>query len=238
VRSLLRDLAFHAVGLVTSVLGFTLWVTGVTVSLSLAITVIGLVATLASFYAFRWFARLERQRAALVLGAPIPERYRRAPAGSGWWERLRVAARDPATWKDFAWTFLGSVLSFALSVAAVTLWGVVIGLITLPVWYVYLPDQAAQLGAYTVTPARPRSRRRASGCCSRPSASCSCARSRCSSWRSWCRCCARAASRSSPRASTCSRARARAPSTRRRASCSGSSATCTTARRRGSSRSR
>ena len=145
----LRDLAFHAAGMVTSILGFTLWVTGVTVGLTLAITVMGLVATLATFYAFRWFARLERHRAAIVLGAPIPERYRRAPAGSGWFGRLKVTAKDPATWKDFAWTLICGVLGFAISTAVVTMWGVVLGFVTLPTWYWSL-GAPPQMGLFEV----------------------------------------------------------------------------------------
>ena len=98
----------------TSIVGFTLWVTGVSVTLSLAITVVGLLSALAFFWAFRWFARIERHRAALVLGAPIPERYRRGDPGASWFARLRAAAADPATWKDFAWTGICGVLGFAL----------------------------------------------------------------------------------------------------------------------------
>lgn len=145
-----RDFAFHCVGLLTSILGFTLWVTGVAVSVSLAITVLGLIATLASFYAFRWFARLERHRAELVLGDPIPARYRRAPAGSGWFARLRVAARDPATWKDFAWTGICGVLGFTISTIVVVVWGVVLGLVTLPAWYWALPDPGWNTGLFYV----------------------------------------------------------------------------------------
>ncbi len=145
----LRDFAFHCVGLLTSILGFTLWVTGVAVSVSLAITVMGLIATLASFYAFRWFARLERHRAALVLDEPIPAHYRRAPAGSGWWARLRVAAKDPATWKDFAWTGICGVVGFCLSMLVISLWGAVLGAVLLPAWYWSLPEPL-QLGLFDV----------------------------------------------------------------------------------------
>jgi signal transduction histidine kinase len=144
-----RELAFHGAGLVTSVVGFTLWVTGVSVTLSLAITVIGLLTALAFFWTFRWFARVERRRAALVLPAPIPERYRRGQPGASWFARLRAAAADPATWKDFAWTGICGVLGFAISLAAIVLWGVVLGLVTLPIWYWSLPEPV-ELGLYDV----------------------------------------------------------------------------------------
>ncbi len=130
-----RDLAFHAAGLVTSIAGFTLWVTGVSVTLSLAITVVGLLSALVFFWLFRWFARIERHRAAIVLGAPIPERYRRGEPDASWFARLRAAAADPATWKDFAWTGICGVLGFALAVVVLSLWGSVLYLISLPLWY-------------------------------------------------------------------------------------------------------
>lgn len=145
----IRDLAFHVAGMVTSILGFTLWVTGVSVSLSLLIVYVGLVTTLLSFYAFRWFARLERHRAAIVLGAPIPERYRAAPRGAGWWQRLKVAAKDPATWKDFTWTIVCGVVGFAFSVTAISAWASVLYLLTLPLWF-WAPSHAMDLYFFDV----------------------------------------------------------------------------------------
>jgi signal transduction histidine kinase len=130
-----RDFAFHCAGLVTSVAGFTLWVTGVSVTASLAITVVGLLSALVFFWLFRWFARIERRRAALVLGERIPERYRRGEPGASWFARLRAAAADPATWKDFAWTGICGVLGFAFAVVVLSRWGSVLYLISLPLWY-------------------------------------------------------------------------------------------------------
>jgi signal transduction histidine kinase len=144
-----RDVAFHCVGLVTSVVGFTLWVTGVSVTLGLAVLIVGVLVALVFFWIFRWFARIERRRAALVLGEPIPERYRRGEPGAGWFARLRAAAADPATWKDFAWTGIQGVPGFLISFAAISLWAVVLGLLTLPAWYWSLP-QAADLGLWEV----------------------------------------------------------------------------------------
>ncbi|MBB4664036.1 sensor histidine kinase [Conexibacter arvalis] len=144
-----RDFAFHSVGFVTSIVGFCVWVTAVSVTLSLLVFVIGFAVALGSFYAFRWFARLERHRAALVLGEPIPERYHAVPRGSGWFHRLKLMAKDPATWKDFTWTLLCGTLGFALSLVALMLWGLVVGMVTLPLWFWALPE-SANVGIYEV----------------------------------------------------------------------------------------
>jgi signal transduction histidine kinase len=149
LRRWARELAFHCVGLVTSVVGFTLWVTGVSVTLGLAVLIVGVLVALVFFWAFRLFARVERRRAALVLEEPIPERYRRGQPGAGWFARLRAAAADPATWKDFAWTGICGVLGFAISLAAIVLWGVVLGLVTLPAWQWSLPEPV-ELGLFEV----------------------------------------------------------------------------------------
>jgi signal transduction histidine kinase len=140
-----RDVAFHVTGLATSIIGFTLWVTGVSVTLGLAVTVVGLLSALVFFWAFRLFARMERHRAALVLGEPIPERYRRGEADASWFARLRASAADPATWKDFAWTGICGVLGFALSTAAISLWTSILYLVTLPIWY-WAPNPPQSLG--------------------------------------------------------------------------------------------
>jgi len=143
-----RDLLFHLAGVLTTNIGVALWVTGVAVSLSLAITYFGLVVALGTLLACRWFARVERRRAGIVLSAPIPERY--APLEDGrWTARLHTLIGDPTTWRDFAWTGLSGVVGTTLSSLAVTLWGLVLGLVTLPAWYWSLPD-GAEFGIVTV----------------------------------------------------------------------------------------
>jgi signal transduction histidine kinase len=129
-----RDLLFHLAGVLTANVGLVLWVTGVSVSLSLAITYFGLVVALGTLLSCRWFARVERRRAGIVLGAPIAERY--APQEDArWTTRLHALIGDPTTWRDFAWTGLSGVVGMTLSVLAVALWGAVLQLVTLPTWY-------------------------------------------------------------------------------------------------------
>jgi signal transduction histidine kinase len=143
--SLLRrwslDLLFHLAGCVSAFAALVLWTTGVSLSLGLAIIYVGVLLGLATLLACRWFARFERRRAALVLGAPIPERYR-AEADTRWHKRLLALLGDATTWRDFGWAGLAGVVALPLSSLAVTLWGLVAGLVTLPLWYWSLPDSA------------------------------------------------------------------------------------------------
>ncbi len=143
-----RDLVFHLAGIVTTNIGLTIWVTGVATSLGLAITYFGLVIALGTLLACRWFARVERRRAAIVLGAPIQERYRPLD-DARWTTRLHTLMGDPTTWRDFAWTGLSGIVGQALSALAVTLWAAVLGLVSLPAWYWALPD-GADIGIFAI----------------------------------------------------------------------------------------
>src|SRR5215217_3826416 len=75
-RRLAGDTLYLVLGLPMGILTFTWVVTGWSVSLCLAITLIGLPLAVVTVVVSRALAQVERQRAALVLGGPIPERYR------------------------------------------------------------------------------------------------------------------------------------------------------------------
>ena len=66
------DLAYLAVGLATSVIALVVWVTALSVTLSLLVFIVGLPLFLLSTIAFRWTAELDRRNAALALGRPLP----------------------------------------------------------------------------------------------------------------------------------------------------------------------
>src|SRR5215467_5932793 len=70
-----REAAYLTAGLFTSVLAFTVWITCVTLSLSLAVFIIGLPIMLASAYVFRWTADIDRQTVSLFLGRKVRGRY-------------------------------------------------------------------------------------------------------------------------------------------------------------------
>jgi hypothetical protein len=142
-----RDAAFLAIGLLTSVVAFGVWIAGVTLTLSLALFLAGLPVFIATAYVFRWTTELDRRNAALVTGRTLRGRYRTSEE-PGFWALLKTRASDPRTWKDLAWLVLHSVLGFAFGVAAVTLIAVVIGTLFLPVWYWALPEGGVDFGLW------------------------------------------------------------------------------------------
>ena len=99
-----RDRVFHLTGVLTATVGMTVWIVGVSTSLSLAITYFGLVVALGTLLGCRWFARLERGRAGIALGSPHPEHYVRSsppsassPGGesAGPVASMAISANDP-----------------------------------------------------------------------------------------------------------------------------------------------
>jgi Putative sensor len=134
-----REAAYLTAGLLTSILAFTVWVTMVTLSLTLAVFIIGLPIMLASAYVFRWTAELDRQTVSRFLGRRVRGRYQdhRADTFLG---RLAATFRDPQTWRDLSWLIVHSVVGFAFGVIAVSLIGSVLYLAALPTFYWALPE--------------------------------------------------------------------------------------------------
>src|SRR5215207_11574069 len=83
------DMAYLTLALLTSILAFAVWMTAVSVTLSLAVFVIGIPVALGAAYVMRWTAELDRRNATLVFGRPVRGRYRSHVSG-GVVRRVRV----------------------------------------------------------------------------------------------------------------------------------------------------
>jgi signal transduction histidine kinase len=147
-RRLGLDTLYLLLGLPAGIVTFSVVVIGWSSALGLAITLIGLPVALGTIYVSRWLAWVERRRAAMVLGAPVPERYK--PAASGRLvDRLKALFSDSATWADLAWHLLllpVGTLGFSIAVVcwSATLWG-----LTFPLWWQLAPA-AADFGSFTL----------------------------------------------------------------------------------------
>ena len=143
------DAAYLAIGLVTSVVAFTIWVVVLSVTLSLAVFIIGLPLIALCAFVFRWTAELDRRNAALALGIPLRGRYR-DHGGDNLLARLFAPLRDPQTWRDLAWLVVHSLVGFAFGVAALTAIGVVVAGLTMPAWYWAIPDGGPDVGVWNI----------------------------------------------------------------------------------------
>jgi signal transduction histidine kinase len=143
-----RETAYLAIGLVTSSLAFTVWVVGVSLSLSLIVFVVGLPVAVGTAIAFRWTAELDRRNAAWLLRRPVRARYREL--GHGLRGLLGSTLGDPQTWRDLVWLVLHSVLGFVFGCLALGGVLLVAGFATLPAWFWSLPRGGADLGVWHV----------------------------------------------------------------------------------------
>ncbi|MDX6541850.1 MAG: hypothetical protein QOI71_3460, partial [Gaiellales bacterium] len=135
-----RDTVYLAAGVLTSSLAFAVWITGLTLSLSLVVFIVGLPVVIASAIAFRWTAELDRRNAAWLLHRPVRAVYR--AQGKGFRGVLRSTLSDPQTSRDFVWLVLHSVLGFTFGCIGLGLVLLVAGVATLPAWYWSLPHGA------------------------------------------------------------------------------------------------
>ena len=150
-KQLWRDTLYLVILLPFSIVSFTIWVTGVSVTLSLIVFIVGFPIFVGFAMVNRAWCDVERRWAALVLGERIGSRYR--PHAKGFLPRVRSIAADPQTWRDFAWMLVDSIVGFAVAVGAVCVIGVILGAIVMPLWYWPLADTANPIdfGAYHVT---------------------------------------------------------------------------------------
>jgi len=125
--------------LVVSVLYFGAALTSATVAAVFAVTLAGLPVIIAAAAVIRGCATAERWRLRGVLGERLRGGYQ-AVAGPGVIARARAAWRDAATWRDLAYLGGMFVPLYALDCAVIAIWLVLLGCITLPVWY-WAPEQ-------------------------------------------------------------------------------------------------
>ena len=146
-RQTWTELAYLLLGLPVGVVTFTVVVTGVTLGVSLLITLVGIPVLVATAYADRGLAWLERRRAALVLGRPIGDPPYRRPERPGALAWLKALAVDPQTWKEAAWMVVVFAVGLVGFVVAVVLWTVALWAVTFPVYWWALPhDAVPQVG--------------------------------------------------------------------------------------------
>jgi hypothetical protein len=155
LRTTGRDLLYVLAVLPLSIAGFAIWVTGVSVTLSLAVLIVGALAGLGTVALVRVAADWDRRLAGWYRGAPIAPSYSPTRGGE-LWPTLKTVSRDPQTWRDLGWVAGNSTLGFVMATAAVTLSGLILALITTPAWWWAIPHPSQQyatlnVGLYTVT---------------------------------------------------------------------------------------
>ncbi len=124
------------------VLWFTVSVTGLVAGIATGPFWIGLPILFLSTVLWRVGARAERALLRGALGVDIPDPYRPRPAGS-LLGRFRARLTDPTTWRDFAYLVLLPMLGTLWSGLVLTVWGIPLALLSIPLWYRLVPGHVA-----------------------------------------------------------------------------------------------
>ena len=135
-----RDFLYVAAGLPLGIAWFTFLVTALSVGLSLAIVTIGIPVLAVTLLIWRWGANTERQRAALVLGAPIPRPAPRAPRSQRWLDRWAARLRDRWTWRGLGYLLLLGPVGIVSGLIVCTLWSAAFAALLAPAFSGGAPD--------------------------------------------------------------------------------------------------
>ena len=119
---------------------FTFLVTAISVGAGLAITLIGIPILIATVYAWRWIAQLERRLIEALTGRVIPDPYRPIAAEQSTWRRLGARMADPATWKDLVFLLLQLPLGAVAFVITATVLSVGVAALFAPLTFWAIPD--------------------------------------------------------------------------------------------------
>lgn len=147
-----RDFVYLLAVFCLSIVELVVWITGFSLTIGLLVLIIGVFVWVATAYAFRGMATLDRRFAGWLRRKPIPALYRPPIDRS----RVRTVTSDPQTWKDFGWMVLNSIVGLVFATLAVSATVLVISYIVMPLWWWAIPDPHTQygtlnLGIYTVT---------------------------------------------------------------------------------------
>jgi signal transduction histidine kinase len=88
----------------------------------------------------RWGANVERERAALVLGAPIARPRRRPASSTRLLDRVLAPLRDRRTWRDLGYMLLLGPVGIIAATISIALWSSALAAIVAPVFAPGAPD--------------------------------------------------------------------------------------------------
>lgn len=144
-----RIAAYLALGLVLGILDFTLIVTGLSLGLGLAVTVLGIPILVAALLVARALVTLERRLAWSLLDTPFPHRGAEPEEAAGFsWRRLTSLAASRRTYAELAFLALRLPMgvldfSFITAVVALALAGIIHPIIV-------LAGLEIEMGAWTI----------------------------------------------------------------------------------------
>jgi signal transduction histidine kinase len=142
-------LTHHLAGLITGLIAVTVFTVGYSLGFSLMVLALtGLPILGVTLRLSDWFARLERARFALLLGAQIPGWPPGSRAGYRWGviPRWRMLA-ERATWAELGYVLLRGPVSCVTVSVGFSVWAAALVMLTLPLYSAALPSGGPELGS-------------------------------------------------------------------------------------------
>jgi signal transduction histidine kinase len=134
------DFVYVSAGLPLGLAWIIALVTLLALGVSLAILTIGIPLLAITMMIWRWGADIERQRAALVLGAPIARPRRATPASHRFLDRWLARARDRTTWRDLGYMLLLGPVGIVAGTITIALWSSALAALASPAAALAAPD--------------------------------------------------------------------------------------------------
>lgn len=132
-RRAYTTLLYLMLSMATGILAFTFVVTGLSLSLGLAILIIGLPVAVAFLSATRLLSVAEVHLLKALVGDEAFEAPALLPGGAGWWERLKSLVGDRRTWTSLLYFVLHLPLGIAYFTVLFSFLAVGLSLLLVPV---------------------------------------------------------------------------------------------------------
>jgi signal transduction histidine kinase len=124
----------------------------VALSIGFAVTfVIAIPTVWLTFLVAAQLGRMERSRAAALLGVNLPSPHA-PPTPGNWWSRLRQLVTSASRWREIAYLALGLPVLGALGLAVLLLWSASLALVAMVTYVGHLPGGSADLGLFRIHP--------------------------------------------------------------------------------------
>lgn len=134
-------------GLVIGLVSFVVAVVGVVLGAALVpLAFVGVPVLATTLAICHLIGRLERARAALMLGAAIQAPGLEPLLGSPWWRPRRAGLLDPSRWREVAAAVVALPVGLVVFVLAAVAWALPVILIPLPAYNRHLPRGGAVIG--------------------------------------------------------------------------------------------
>jgi signal transduction histidine kinase len=127
-----RDFVYLMGGVILAAIWTTVLATLLSLGVGLIVVMVGIPILAVTLLIWRWGGDRERERAALVLGAPIPSAHRPLPP-AGFLKRWGARLSDPATWQDLLFlAIVGPIVWIVAGGIVVALWAAALAAIAAP----------------------------------------------------------------------------------------------------------